>query len=569
MLRTGQDIAYFSLEIGLEGSIPTYSGGLGVLAGDTIKAAADLGLPMVGVTLLYRKGYFSQSLDASGNQTETAAAWDPSSMLQLMPARIVVPIDGRDVVVRAYRQHIVGVRGHVVPVYYLDTDMPENDEAARRITHTLYDGDTDHRIRQEAILGIGGRRIVRAIGHDVGGFHMNEGHACFLIVDLLSEYLCRNETHGIEADAIIEVQRQCVFTTHTPVPAGHDRFGIERVRAIIGEHPVFHRPDLYGDGDVLNTTKLALNFSKWANGVARRHGEVSREMFPGYDIAGITNGIHATTWACQHMRKLFDEFVPEWRRENSELRLAGRIPLPKLEAAHLAAKRDLMAEISERTGGAVRFDAEKFTIVFARRATEYKRMGLLMTDPGRLQKIAEKVGPIQIIYAGKAHPHDGTGREIMRKVHGALSELKGPVRGVFLENYNIDLARKLVAGCDVWLNNPRPPMEASGTSGMKAAINGVPSLSTLDGWWLEGWIEGKTGWGIGSASDDIRTQSAESMDARHAEDMYRKLERDILPRYYREKSEWARTMLACIELNASHFTTERMVREYAQRAYAL
>lgn len=569
MLRTGQDIAYFSLEIGLEGSIPTYSGGLGILAGDTIKAAADLELPLVGVTLLYRQGYFSQGLDEAGNQTESPAQWLPEDTFTAMPARIVVPIDGRDVAVRAFRQNIVGVTGHVVPVYYLDTDLPENDAAARLITHRLYAGDTDHRVRQEAILGIGGRRIVRAIGHDIGCFHMNEGHACFLTVDLISEYLCRNDTQTIEADAIIDVRRKCVFTTHTPVPAGHDRFGIERVRAIIGEHPVFHRPDLYGEAGVLNTTKLALNFSKFANGVARKHGEVSREMFAGYDIAGITNGVHAATWACGRMRALFDEFTPQWRQENTELRLAGRIPAERLEAAHLAAKHDVTEEIARRTGGDVRFDPEKFTIVFARRATEYKRMALLLSDPARLARIADKVGPIQVVYAGKAHPHDTTGREIMRGVHQSLRSLGGACRGVFLENYNIDLARLLVAGCDVWLNTPRPPLEASGTSGMKAAINGVPSLSTLDGWWLEGWVEGRTGWSIGSVGDDIRVQSAESMDAKHAEDMYRKLEREILPRFYGDRAGWTRTMLACIELNASHFTTERMVREYAQRAYAL
>lgn len=569
MLRTGQDIAYFSLEIGLEGSIPTYSGGLGVLAGDTIKAGADLGLPLVGVTLLYRQGYFEQSLDEQGSQTEIPVEWYPEAILKPMPPRIVVPIEGRDVVVRAYRQDIVGVTGHVVPVYYLDTDLPDNTETDRAIAQRLYAGDTDHRIKQEAILGIGGRRMVRAIGHDIGCFHMNEGHACFLTVDLVSEYLCRNQTTDIHADAIIDVRRKCVFTTHTPVPAGHDHFDIERVKTIIGDHPIFHRPDLYGKPGVLNTTILALNLSKFANGVARRHGEISRDMFPGYDIAGITNGIHATTWACPQMRTLFDEYTPAWRTNNTELRLAGRIPPQSLANAHQSAKIDLMAEIEQRTLGQTRLDPKHFTIAFARRATEYKRMGMLVHDTDRLQQIAEKVGPIQIIYAGKAHPHDGTGRSIMREVHQALTRLKPPVRGVFLENYNIDLARKLVAGCDVWLNNPRPPLEASGTSGMKAAINGVPSLSTLDGWWLEGWVQGKTGWGIGKLSDDIRTQPAEEMDRDHARNVYDTLENQILPMFYHDRPAWIAMMHACIQLNGSHFTTERMVREYAQRAYAL
>lgn len=568
-MRTGFDIAYFSLEIGLEGSIPTYSGGLGILAGDTIKAAADVGLPVLAVTLLYREGYFLQDLDAQGNQSEHPATWNPESMFTLMTPRISVPIEGRNVVVRAFRQDVVGVTGHVVPVYYLDTDFEENDEAARNIAHRLYAGDTDHRIRQECLLGIGGRRLIRAIGHDVGCFHMNEGHACFLTVDLLSEYLCKHQIHQIRHDALADVRSRCVFTTHTPIPAGHDRFAIERVRAIIGDHPVFHREDIYGESHVLNTTKLALNLSKFANGVARRHGEVSRDMFPGYHIESITNGIHASTWTCQPMRDLFDEYVPEWRRRNDELRLVRRVPESKLWNAHLQAKQELDTYIDKHTNGKVRLDPEAFTIVFARRATEYKRMALLLSDTRRLQRIAEAAGPIQVVFAGKAHPHDGVGRDILRQVHETLSHLEGKVRGVFLPNYNIDLARRLVAGCDVWLNNPRPPLEASGTSGMKAAINGIPSLSTIDGWWIEGWVEGVTGWGIGSRDDDIRVQKPEGMDHRHAEELYDKLEQHVLPRFYNDRKQWIDMMYSCIELNGSYFTTERMVREYAQRAYAL
>lgn len=569
MLRTPYDIAYFSLEIGLEGDIPTYSGGLGILAGDTIKAAADLELPMVGITLLYREGYFRQELDSGGVQTEHPAQWQPETMFTQMTPRVSVPIDGREVQIRAFRQNVVGVTGHVVPVYYLDTDLPQNDEAARKFTARLYAGDTDHRIRQEAILGIGGRRMVRAIGHDVGCFHMNEGHACFLTVDLLSEYLCRAQTQQIHSDALADVRRKCVFTTHTPIPAGHDRFAIDRVRAIIGDHPVFHRPDIYGGEGVLNTTVLAFNLSKFANGVARKHGEVSRQMFPGHEITSITNGVHASSWASPQMRPLFDEFIPQWRWNNTELRLARRIPADRLWLAHMSAKRDLTNYVAHATQGDVQLDPEAFIITFARRATEYKRMKLLLSDPDRLRKMVRATGPIQVLYAGKAHPHDGIGREIMREVHQTMQSLKGDVRGVFLPNYNIELARKLVAGSDVWLNTPRPPLEASGTSGMKAALNGVPSLSTLDGWWIEGWIEGVTGWRIGTLQDDIRSQPADEMDRRHAEDLYHQLEHAVLPKYYKDRAGWINMMYSCIEINGSHFTTERMVREYAQRGYAL
>lgn len=571
MPRLSNDIAYLSLEIGFEAAIPTYSGGLGVLAGDTLKAAADVGLPYVGVTLLYRGGYFSQKLGPDGSQSPEAHPWKPEDTLRAMSPRIVVPLDGREVVIRAWRLDIHGVNGHIVPVYFLDSDLPENDPEARKLTNRLYDGGPDHRIRQEAILGIGGRRILRAIGHDVDTLHMNEGHASFLCIELLSEYFARvreqtGENAQLDAAAVAHVRHKCVFTTHTPVEAGHDRFPIESVRAIVGDHPLFQRPDLYGEPGVLNTTRLAMNFSKFSNAVARKHGEISRKMFPGYPIRSITNGVHATSWVSPHMRKLFDLHMPLWRHDNHDLRLAHAIPDQQLWEAHAAEKADMIEKVSQRSG--VALDADALTIVFARRMTDYKRPGLIFADIERLKKIAREVGPFQLIFAGKAHPHDERGQDIIRSIHRAAKQLAGSVPVAFYADYDIAIARHLVAGADIWLNNPRPPLEASGTSGMKAALNGVPSLSTLDGWWIEGCVNGVTGWAIGDEVEaPERGPLLDEYDIAHAEAIYKLIEKTILPLYRRDRAGWTRVMKNAIALNGSYFTTQRMVSEYALRAY--
>ncbi|MCC6426803.1 MAG: alpha-glucan family phosphorylase [Phycisphaerales bacterium] len=574
-------IAYFSMEIGLEPHIPTYSGGLGILAGDTLRAAADMGLPYAGVTLLYRNGYFTQRL-VNGQQVEDPTAWKPESIIEEMPQRGYVPIEGRQVHVRAFRLMLKGVGGRYVPVYYLDTDVPENTPDDRKITQTLYTGNSDWRIKQEAILGIGGRRMLRAFTHDAACFHMNEGHAVFLTVELLSEHLARFDKSRIDEDAIRQAQRQCVFTTHTPIEAGHDRFPIDRVKAIIGNHPVFDRPDLYGKDDVLNTTILALNLSRFANGVARKHGEVSRAMFPHHKVDSITNGVHAGSWVCKSIANLFDEHIPTWRHTNSDLRLAGAIPSQSLWDAHQHAKHELIDMIEEQTGA--EFDPEVFTICFARRATAYKRAAMLISDPDRLRRIAKSAGRIQVIYAGKAHPHDGVGKGIIKQINDAIAQLcaenklgadNRDIKLTFLPNYDIGLARKMVAGSDLWLNTPEPPMEASGTSGMKAALNGVPSLSTMDGWWIEGCVEGVTGWGIGQVpkvegslvGQKLGVGASSDLFHRDAAEMYDKLEHAVLPTYYRHRERWIEIMKSAISVNGSHFTTERMLRDYLMKAY--
>lgn len=557
-------IAYFSMEIGLRPDVPTYSGGLGILAGDSIRAAADLGLPMCAVTLLYRSGYFTQKLDEHGKQTEVPTAWNPDEMLQPMEPRISVPVEGRNVFIRAYCMHVIGVNGHRVPVYFLDTDLESNAPEDRAITHQLYGGDARHRIKQETILGIGGRRMLRAIGHDVTLFHMNEGHASFLTVELLSEYICRTGRDAIDYDALSYVRPRCVFTTHTPIAAGHDRFAIEEVRRIVGDHPVFHRPDIYGEDGILNTTRLAMNLSKYANGVAKKHGEVSRAMFPGYKIDAIVNGVHAASWASAPMQRLFDEHIPNWRRSNSELRgVLGMAP-ERVWGAHLECKRALVDRVRKESG--VEMDPEALTLGFARRVTAYKRTDLLLSDPERLARISKEIGPIQIVYAGKAHPHDGIGKSMIERVFASIKALKADVRIAFLSNYNMELGGLLTSGVDVWVNLPEPPLEASGTSGMKAALNGVPSLSTPDGWWLEGMIENVTGWTIGAEPEVGPHAPARDHEADRAL-VYDKLEHAVVPMYYRQRDRFVSMMMHAIALNGSYFTTQRMMRDYALRAY--
>lgn len=573
MPRIDREIAYFSLEIGLEADIPTYSGGLGVLAGDTLRAAADIELPYVGVTLLYKGGYFKQQVGAGYGQKEAPDPWDPATHLRPMAPRVVVPIDGRDVRVRAWRLDLKGTTGYTVPVYYLDTDLDHNDPDARALTERLYEGGTDHRIRQEAVLGIGGRRMLRAIGHELGTFHMNEGHASFVCIELLSEQIAQmhERRRGYETvdelgmESLSSVRSRCVFTTHTPVEAGHDRFHVDDVRKIIGDHPVLHRPDLYGHDKELNTTRLAMNFSGFVNAVARKHAEVSREMFPGYPIQAITNGIHAASWAAPAMRDLFDTHCPLWRASNADLRMVAGVSDDDLLGAHAKCKYAMLDMVQKRTGRLLSPDV--LTLVFSRRMTDYKRPSLMLDQWDRIRELSEKT-PVQFIFAGKAHPHDMRGKEIIESILSASDALKGQVEIAFIEAYEIEISKLLVSGADIWLNNPRPPLEASGTSGMKAAVNGVPSLSTMDGWWHEGWVEGVTGWAIGESDDDLTyAEDNEAMDTTHRDSALAKLGDVIAPLYYQDKPGWASVMRHCITLNGSHFTTERMVREYALRAY--
>ena len=555
-------VAYFSMEIALDPTIPTYSGGLGILAGDMLRSAADLELPMVAVTLVHRKGYFRQRLDAQGNQTEEPDSWDPKTRLQPVKGSALVVLEGRAVQLQAWRFDLVGMSGHTVPVYLLDADLPENDAWDRTLTDTLYGGDTRYRICQEALLGIGGISLLQSLGlARLENYHMNEGHSSFLTLALLEEQLRRHNASSPSDKDIEAVRRQCIFTTHTPVPAGFDRFPLDLVRRVLGE-PRATLLEQAGCSreDVLNMTSLALRFSHYINGVAMRHGEVSHGMFPRYPIHAITNGVHAVTWTSPSLQDLYDRHIPEWRRDNAYLRYAVGIPLEELLEAHTRAKAALFQELKQRTG--VSLEASVLTFGFARRAAAYKRADLLFSDPQRLSAIAKKAVPFQIIFGGKAHPNDPEGKALLRRVYEAAVQVDHNIRVVYLENYDMALARFMISGVDLWLNTPQRPQEASGTSGMKAALNGVPSLSVLDGWWIEGCFEDVTGWAIGHRDpmgrEDTRTET---------ESLYQKLEEKIIPLFYQQRDAYAEVMRSAIAVNGSFFNTQRMLMQYEANAY--
>lgn len=555
-------IAYFSMEIGLEEGMPTYSGGLGILAGDTIQSAADMKIPMVAVTLLHRKGYFYQKLTDDGWQTEEPVEWVPQDYAQEQPEKVVVNLEGRPVKIRAWKYEVKGFSGHTVPVYLLDTDMEENAEQDRTLTHYLYGYDERYRLCQEIILGIGGVKILRAMGYDqIERFHMNEGHAGLLTLELLEEQLrAKGENASITAEDVNEVRKQCVFTTHTPVAAGHDKFPLEMVHQVFGVHDAFALENVFCCDKVLNMTYLALNLSSYVNGVAKKHGEVSRQMFTGYKIDAITNGVHVGRWTSEPFEKLFDAHIPGWREDNFSLRYALSISCEDIQKAHVENKRQLIEHVNEYTN--IGMDTEVLTLGFARRSATYKRADLVFSDPDRLRQIASKIGRLQLVYAGKAHPKDNEGKELIKRIFAAARDLKDTVRIAYLPNYTMSIGRLMTAGVDIWLNTPQPPMEASGTSGMKAAINGVPSLSILDGWWIEGCIEGVTGWAIGH-NHRLKEEPDRAQDAQW---LYEKLEH-VADLYYNNHPRFCATMLHAIALNGSFFNTQRMMQQYVLKAY--
>jgi len=552
------------MEIALDPALPTYSGGLGILAGDTLRSCADLGLPVCAVTLVHRRGYFRQSLAADGGQVEKPDLWQPEAHLEELRERIALALGGDRVSVRAWRYRVIGAGGHQVPVYLLDADVPGNPPERRALTDLLYGGDDAYRLAQEAILGIGGVRMLRALGHDaLERFHLNEGHAALAIAELVEEKVGGVTDPQVVERAVEHVRQRCVFTTHTPVPAGHDRFALELASKVLGDRCSATLAALDCGGE-LNMTALALAGSAFVNGVALRHGEISRGMFPGYPIRSITNGVHAGTWTSAPFQTLFDRHLAHWRSDPASLRHAADIAPAEIAAAHAEAKQHLLALVRERSGSAL--DPAALTIGFARRATAYKRATLVLRDPERLAHIAAIHGPLQLVFAGKAHPRDEEGHRLIRAIHAATECCVRDVRVVWLSGYDMALAAVLIAGCDVWLNTPIPPLEASGTSGMKAALNGVPSLSILDGWWLEGCVEGVTGWAIGH-DRDAETLSPEARDALHAESLYAKLEHAVAACFYREPTRFQEIMRQAIALNGSHFNTHRMVLQYVSEAY--
>ncbi len=553
---TSRSIAYFSMEIALSPSLPTYSGGLGMLAGDTLRSAADTGAPMVAVSLVHRRGYFRQHLDAVGQQTESDVPWSPETTLPGAGKVITLQMQGRELLLRAWRFDVVGVTGHIIPVFLLDADVEGNDPWDRHLTDHLYGGDTYYRLCQETILGLGGIAILNALGCRPEVHHMNEGHAALLAIGLLEEHLQGAPLRDASEADIQAVRQQCVFTTHTPVPAGHDQFGLDQMYQVLGHDraTAIDRTGCLHNG-LMNMTYIALRFSRYVNGVAMQHGKVSQDMFPSYPIHAITNGVHAATWLSQPFQQLLDTEVPAWRTDNQYFRSVYGIPAATIAATHRKGKLRLFAEVQNRTDQ--RFDPNVLTLGFARRVATYKRASLLFHNPARLEAIAEKIGGLQILFAGKAHHADNAGKGLIRDVFSAAANLtSSALKIVYLENYDWELGALLTQGVDVWVNTPRRPYEASGTSGMKAALNGVPSLSILDGWWIEGCAENVTGWAI----EDGETEAEE------AASLYDKLENSIAP-MYGNPAAWAAMQRHCTAINGSFFNTHRMLAQYFGNSY--
>ena len=554
--KKNQEIAYFSMEIALESILPIYSGGLGILAGDALRSAADMGIPMIAVTLVYDAGYFYQQIGPNGEQIEKEMKWDFSDDFERLEQQVILELQDKSIKVEAWKYELIGRNGHKIPVILLDTDLKLNEPWQRKLTHMLYDANPFQRIAQEMILGICGFRMLEKLGYNkIKTYHLNEGHAAFLIFDLLKKY-----------KTLTEVKKHCVFTTHTPVRAGLEEFEYNLVYDVF-RNRLPEQIHEFGGKNALNMTILALNGSGYTNAVSKKHNEVSKKMFPGFEINYITNGVHLGYWLSPYMRDFFNnELSRDWHHNFRLFENALNLDNYELWRAHSKAKR-LLIEY-ENSHSWVLFDKNLLTIGFARRMAEYKRPLLIFSDLERLAKIIENKA--QLIFAGKAHPADMQSKSYVKKIYDYSDYLWNSygIGVVFLENYEISLAKLLVGGVDLWLNNPRRYLEASGTSGMKASINGVLNLSTLDGWWIEGYYmsDKKAGWAIGPEPSDPKALTAD--DSFDAEDLYFKLEKEIIPLFYNNKREWQERMKYAIKLSA-YFNTNRMMEEYALKSYKL
>jgi starch phosphorylase len=553
------NIAYFSMEIALRQEMHTYAGGLGVLAGDTARSAADLELPMVFVSLVSRAGYVRQEIDSQGDQVTRPNPWTPEKFADHLDAMVAVRIEGREVWIRPWLYRLTCPLGHCVPVLLLDTDLDQNQEDDRRITDRLYGGDESYRLKQEIVLGIGGARMLQALGFNLDTYHLNEGHAALLTLHLLRYFRQPSEDVGPGESPYdhAQVRERCIFTTHTPVEAAFDKFPYPLVERVLDDYIEISEIKRFAGPEYLNMTRLALHLSGRVNGVSERHAETTSRIFPGYRVRAITNGVHTPTWTHAGFARLFQTQFPHWAHEPEVLTRADQLADETVWNAHQEAKRDLLALIKHTSPIGLRLDVP--LIGFARRMTEYKRPGLLFSDMDRLAAIAAK-RPFQLVFAGIAHPSDDQGQRLIEDISRHIRQIANRIPTVFLPNYDMQIAASLVSGVDIWLNTPLPPFEASGTSGMKAALNGVLNLSVMDGWWLEAHIEGVTGWAIG---DD----GGSDKHADDAEALYRKLEQVVLPLYYDDRPRWIWMMKQAISKIGSYFNSTRMMRRYATEAY--
>lgn len=549
------------MEIGLDPDIPTYSGGLGILAGDTLRSFADLGVPAVAVTLLSEFGYFRQEIQEDETQAERYERWDIEKHLKPLGEEVIVHVNHSQVHVKLWQYELRGEGDHVVPIIYLDTNHPHNTNEHRKLTQRLYPTNKVFRMEQEIVLGIGGVLALYKLGYFPSVYHLNEGHPAFLILELLRQLMDTNVS-----DPFATVRDLTVFTTHTPVPAGHDKYPRAMAEEKLGKYyDILKRmPEAFGDDDQLNMSFLAAFMSDKINGVAKRHAEVSRELFPNYPINSITNGIHHTFWCSSTFAQLFDEKVPGWRIDPSMLLHVLRISKERIAAAHDENKQKLIEYVNEHCE--TEFNQETFTIGYARRITKYKRPDLLFYDLEKLKKICED-RPIQIVFAGKAHYEDTVGKSLIHEILTLSEKLPENIKVAYIPNYDISEAKIIIPGVDLWLNTPMRPLEASGTSGMKASLNGVPNFSVLDGWWIEGAVEDVTGWTIGPYPESADEIDPTCIDSDDSDSLYKTLEEKILPMYYENRDAFNQIRKTAIALHGSHFNTHRMVQQYVVKSY--
>jgi len=557
-LKNSTQVAYISMEIAVDSNIPTYSGGLGVLSGDTVRSAADLELPMVGLCLCYSSGYFYQFFNEYGEQKEKEIEWNFFYEFEKVEKPIKIKIEDKEVLVSAWLYRVIGQSGHILPIYLLTTDIEGNEDWMKKMTGSLYDSTSRwNRIVQEMILGIGGVKLLNSQGYNnIETYHLNEGHGSFSIVEL----------YDMLNGDLDKVRDKVVFTTHTPVPAGHDRFDQDLVNKVFENRMPSEISKIADDNGSFNMTYLGMGLSRYRNGVAKKHGDISRKMFPQYEVDSITNGIHLGYWVSKPFRQIFNKKWPNWKANPSILQNAIELDDLDIFDAHIENKFNLISYQKGHSWNLL--DEERITIGFARRFATYKRATLIFKDIDKLGSICQD--KIQFIFAGKAHPQDTMGKEYIKEIYKSGEYLYDNygVKVVMMENYNMDLSHMLVSGCDIWLNTPERYREASGTSGMKAALNGVLNFSVQDGWWLEGYHRNPmAGWAIGpddSNPDDAGVSNDWDIDSKA---IYEILENEIIPTYLNHE-EWLFRSKNAIAL-AAYFNSARMIKEYARRAYRL
>jgi glycogen phosphorylase len=590
------NVAYLCLELAIKPEIKSYSGGLGILAGDTIKSYADLNIDGVAVTLLYKNGYFKQSIDTNtGAQIEANDEWDYAKLLTLTDKKFNINIENRNVTVQIWKYEIVGVKGHIVPVYFLDTNLQDNNFEDQAICFNLYSKYEHTRLKQEILIGVGGVKALQALGYGImDKYHLNESHATFAIPYL--QLLLNSQE---------QAKNKIVFTTHTPLEHGHKKYLFETLRPQLTQKVEIHTNNRHsehseeshtlgletnqissnhGTGSFpsvkmttifksiydqlletndnkneLNMTRYCLENSCYSNAVARKHAEIMHRLFPGFEIDYITNGIHTNTWISDSVAQVFDQELPDWKTDSSVLRNALNISESQIKSAHDINKQKLFEYIATKCNKT--FDPLKFTIGFARRVDSYKRQNFVFTDMIRLEAISKKFGGLQFVFAGKAYPDTADQDSTLAQVYKLSQRTNLNIDIVYIPNYDMEVGKLMTSGVDIWLNNPLRPLEASGTSGMKAALNGVPNFSVVDGWWVEGWVENETGWSIGDEGSHIGDEGYE------LNELYNKLENVILPTYFYDTKKWYEIMRQTIAINASHFNTQRMVLEYLEKGY--